>query len=164
MTDLDWAYYTNDDFLNQLSTTLAAESIDPSAYEVIYYAGGHGVMWDFAEDQNLQNIASAIYKNGGVVSGVCHGVVGLLNIKDENGEHLINNKKVTGFANTEEAAVGLEKNVPFLTEDELIRKGANYVKSDDWAEFAVVDNRVVTGQNPASGAAVAKKVIHLLQA
>lgn len=164
MTDLDWAYYTNDDFLNQLSTTLAAESIDPSEYEAIYYAGGHGVMWDFAEDQNLQNIASAIYKNGGVVSGVCHGVVGLLNIKDENGEHLINNKKVTGFANTEEAAVGLEKVVPFLTEDELIRKGANYVKSDDWAEFAVADNRVVTGQNPASGAAVAKEVIQLLQA
>lgn len=163
MTDLDWSYYTNDAFLHQLSTTQAAADVNPSDYEAIYYAGGHGVMWDFAEDENLQRIASAIYQNGGVVSGVCHGVVGLLNVPGEDGENLIAGKTVTGFTNTEEAAVGLEKVLPFLTEETLVKKGANYVKSDDWAEFAVADGRLVTGQNPASGAAVAKKVIQLLE-
>lgn len=163
MTELDWQYYSNDDFLNKLSTTLSADAINPNDYDAIYYAGGHGVMWDFPEDENLQNIASTIYDNGGVVSAVCHGVVGLLNIKNGDGEYLIKNTKVTGFTNTEEIAVGLDKVVPFLTEDELVRKGANYVKGEDWAVFAVADNRIVTGQNPASGGAVAKEVIQLLK-
>lgn len=163
MTELDWQYYSNDDFLNKLSTTLSADAINPNDYDAIYYAGGHGVMWDFSEDENLQNIASTIYDNGGVVSAVCHGVVGLLNIKNGDGEYLIKNTKVTGFTNTEEIAVGLDKVVPFLTEDELVRKGANYVKGEDWAVFAVADNRIVTGQNPASGGAVAKEVIQLLK-
>lgn len=163
MTALDWAYYTNDDFLQQLSNTLRAADVDANDYEAIYYAGGHGVMWDFAEDEHLQHIASTIYKNGGVVSAVCHGVVGLLNIKGDDDTLLLNNKKVTGFSNTEEAAVGLEKVVPFLTEDALVKAGARYEKSDDWAVFAVTDERLVTGQNPASGAAVAQQVITLLK-
>ncbi|MCM3317499.1 type 1 glutamine amidotransferase domain-containing protein [Rummeliibacillus stabekisii] len=163
MTELDWKYYANPDFLNKLSTTLSADSINPNDYDAIYYAGGHGVMWDFAEDESLQNIASTIYANGGVVSAVCHGVVGLLNIKNGDGEYLIKNTKVTGFTNTEEIAVGLDKAVPFLTEDELIRKGANYVKGADWSVFTVTDNRIVTGQNPASGGAVAKEVIKVLK-
>ncbi|MEK4081858.1 type 1 glutamine amidotransferase domain-containing protein [Solibacillus sp. FSL W7-1472] len=163
MTELDWKYYTNTDFLNKLSTTLPADSINPNDYAAIYYAGGHGVMWDFAEDEKLQNIASTIHANGGVVSAVCHGVVGLLNIKNGDGEYLIKNTKVTGFTNTEEIAVGLDKVVPFLTEDELVRKGANYVKDADWSVFTVTDNRIVTGQNPASGGAVAKDVIKLLK-
>ena len=83
--------------------------------------------------------------------------------KNSNGEYLIKNTKVTGFANTEEIAVGLDKIVPFLTEDELVRKGANYVKDADWSVFTVTDNRIVTGQNPASGGAVAKDVIKLLK-
>ncbi|MFY0744276.1 type 1 glutamine amidotransferase domain-containing protein [Solibacillus silvestris] len=163
MTELDWEYYTNTDFLNKLSNTLPVDSINPNDYAAIYYAGGHGVMWDFAEDENLQNIASTIYANGGVVSAVCHGVVGLLNIKNGDGEYLIKDTKVTGFTNTEEMAVGLDKVVPFLTEDELVRKGANYVKDADWSVFTVTDNRIVTGQNPASGGAVAKDVIKLLK-
>lgn len=162
MTELDWDYYTNTDFLNKLSTTLSADSINPNDYDSIYYAGGHGVMWDFSEDANLQKIASAIHANGGVVSAVCHGVVALLNIKNAEGKHLIENTKVTGFANTEEFAVGLDQVVPFLTEDELVRKGANYVKGADWSVFTVADNRIVTGQNPASGGAVAKEVLTLL--
>ena len=113
--------------------------------------------------KTYKNIASTIYANDGVVSAVCHGVVGLLNIKNGDGEYLIKNTKVTGFTNTEEIAVGLDKVVPFLTEDELVRKGANYVKDADWSVFTVTDNRIVTGQNPASGGAVAKDVIKLLK-
>ena len=163
MTELDWQYYSNNDFLNKLSTTLSADDVNPNDYDAIYYAGGHGVMWDFANDEKLQNIASKIHENGGIVAAVCHGAVGLLNIKNAAGNYLIADKKVTGFANTEEIAVGLDKIVPFLTEDELVRRGANYVKGEDWAVFAVADDRVVTGQNPASGGAVAKEVLQLLK-
>lgn len=164
MTTLDWQYYLNHDFLNKLSATLSADDINPKDYDAIYYTGGHGVMWDFPDNEKLQNIAGEIYKNGGIVSAVCHGSVGLLNIKNAAGGNLIADKKVTGFANTEEIAVGLEKSVPFLTEDELINKGADYVKGADWAEFAVADERIVSGQNPSSGGAVAKEVIKLLKA
>lgn len=163
MTALDWAYYTNSDFLNKLSTTLSADAINPDDYDAIYYAGGHGVMWDFPEDEKLQSIASKIHANGGVVSAVCHGVVALLNIKNAEGNYLIADTKVTGFANTEEIAVGLDKVVPFLTEDELVNRGAHYQKGADWSVFTVADNRIVTGQNPASGGAVAKEVIQLLK-
>ncbi|MFD1927587.1 type 1 glutamine amidotransferase domain-containing protein [Sporosarcina siberiensis] len=163
MTELDWNYYSNKDFLNKLSVTLSPEAVRPEEYDAIYYTGGHGVMWDFPDDEKLQNIASAIHENGGIVSGVCHGVAGLFNIKNAAGAYLIADKKVTGFANTEEIALGLDKVVPFLTEDELVNRGAKYVKGEDWAQFAVADQRVVTGQNPASGGAVAKEVLELLK-
>lgn len=163
MTELDWEYYQNNDFKTKLGNTLAAGDINPEDYDVIYFTGGHGVMWDFPDNAKLQNIAMKIYENGGIVSSVCHGAVGLLNIKNDAGEHLISNKKVTGFANTEEIAIGLDKVVPYLTEDEMVRRGAHFVKGDDWSSFAVVDNRVVTGQNPASGGEVAQEVIKLLK-
>ncbi|MBD7968659.1 type 1 glutamine amidotransferase domain-containing protein [Paenibacillus gallinarum] len=162
MTELDWKYYQNNHFLNKLGTTLAAEDINPEDYDVIYYTGGHGVMWDFPDNEKLQNVAMKIYENGGIVSAVCHGSIGLVNIKNEAGEYLIANKKVTGFANSEERAIELDKVVPFLTEDELVKRGANYVKGNDWAPFVVVDGHLVTGQNPASGGEVAEEVIKLL--
>ena len=163
MTELDWQYYSNPDFLNKLSATLSADDVNPKDYDAIYYTGGHGVMWDFPDDKKLQSIASNIHENGGIVSAVCHGSVGLLNIKNAAGNYLIADKKVAGFANTEETALGLDKAVPFLTEDELVNRGANYVKGEDWAAFAVADDRVVSGQNPASGGAVAKEVIQALK-
>ncbi|MBP2002257.1 putative intracellular protease/amidase [Paenibacillus shirakamiensis] len=163
MTELDWTYYQNSEFMNKLGTTLAAGDINPEDYDVIYFTGGHGVMWDFPDNQKLQNIAMKIHENGGIVSSVCHGAVGLLNIKNDAGQHLIANKKVTGFANSEEVAVGLDKVVPFLTEDALVKSGAQFVKGEDWASFAVVDGHLVTGQNPASGGKVAEEVITLLK-
>lgn len=164
MTELDWKYYQNNNFLNKLGTTLAAEDINPEDYDVIYYTGGHGVMWDFPDNEKLQNVAMKIYENGGIVSAVCHGAIGLVNIKNEAGEYLIANKKVTGFANSEERAIELDKVVPYLTEDELVKRGANYVKGNDWSSFVVVDDHLVTGQNPASGGEVAEEVIKLLNA
>ncbi|WP_454192971.1 type 1 glutamine amidotransferase domain-containing protein [Paenibacillus sp. Marseille-Q7038] len=162
MTELDWKYYQNNNFLNKLGTTLAAEDINPEDYDVIYYTGGHGVMWDFPDNKKLQEVAIKIYENGGIVSAVCHGAIGLVNIKNEAGEYLIANKKVTGFANSEERAIELDKVVPYLTEDELVKRGANYVKGTDWSSFVVVDGHLVTGQNPASGGEVAEEVIKLL--
>lgn len=162
MTELDWKYYEDQTFMDKLGTTLAAAEVNAENYDAIYYTGGHGVMWDYPENESLQKIASTIYQNGGIVSAVCHGSAGLVNIKDVSGQPLIANKKVSGFTNTEEAALGLENTVPFLTEDALVSKGANYVKGDDWAAFAVADNRVVTGQNPASGGTVAAEVLAVL--
>lgn len=163
MTPTDWKYYTNQEFMNKLGNTLSVDEVNPEDYDVIYYTGGHGVIWDFPNDSKMQEVAKKIYENGGIVSAVCHGLAGLLNIKLSNGKNLIDGVKLTGFSNSEEVAVGLDKLVPYLTETELVNRGANYVKGADWAEFAVSDNRVVTGQNPASGAAVAKEVLNVLK-
>ncbi|MGL5615897.1 MAG: type 1 glutamine amidotransferase domain-containing protein [Sarcina sp.] len=163
MTATDWKYYTNKEFMNKLGNTLSVDEVNPSDYDVIYYTGGHGVIWDFPNDTKMQEVAKKIYENGGIVSAVCHGLAGLLNIKLSNGKNLVDGIKVTGFSNSEEVAVGLDKLVPYLTETELVNRGANYVKGADWSEFAVAENRVVTGQNPASGAAVAREVLKVIK-
>lgn len=163
MTELDWNYYQNHEFMNKLGNTLAIKDVNPEDYSTIYYTGGHGVVWDFPNDTKLQEVAAKIYANGGIISSVCHGVAGLLNIKDADGNILIAGKKITGFSNSEEQAVQLDKFVPFSTEDEVVNRKANYVKANDWEAFAVTDSNFVTGQNPASGAAVATQVIQLLK-
>lgn len=159
MSELDWKYYTNLDFMNKLSTTKSAKEINSSDYFIIYYAGGHGVLWDFLDNADLQRISKEIYENNGFVSAVCHGVVGLLNIKLSDGSLLIDSKKVTGFSNSEEDEAGLTSFVPYLPETSLKEKGANYVKGENWLSFAISDERVVTGQNPSSGLAVANEII-----
>ncbi|MGL4847620.1 MAG: type 1 glutamine amidotransferase domain-containing protein [Clostridium sp.] len=163
MTPTDWKYYTDKKFMDKLGNTMSVDEVNADDYEVIYYTGGHGVIWDFPNDTKMQEVARKIYENGGIVSAVCHGLAGLLNIKLSNGKNLVDGVKVTGFSNSEEVAVGLDKLVPFLTETELVNRGANYVKAEDWAEFAVSQDRVVTGQNPASGAAVAREVLNVLK-
>lgn len=163
MSPIDWEYYTDSDFMNKLSNTLSIDDVNPEDYDVIYYTGGHGVMWDFPNNSKMQEVSRKIYENGGIVSAVCHGVVALLNIEIANGKNLIDGVKVTGFSNSEEEALGLDKVVPFLAETELINRGSKYAKGSDWVEFAVSDKRVVTGQNPASGAAVAKEVLKLIK-
>ena len=163
MTSLDWQYYQNRSFMHQLGNTLAANSINPDNYDVIYYTGGHGVVWDFPDDKQLQKIAMAIYNHGGIISSVCHGAAGILNLKTNDGQYLINGKNVTGFSNAEEKEVQLDKLVPYLTEDELVKRGANYSKAtNNWESYAISDGRLITGQNPASGKAVAEKVIAVL--
>lgn len=160
----DWEWYQKKEFMNRLGTTLTPSEIKPDEYVAIYYTGGHGVIWDFPENQALQRISRKIYEKGGIVSSVCHGAVGLLNITLSDGSPLIKSKLVTGFSNEEEKLAGLDKAVPYLTEDELVARGALYKKADQaWAPFAVADNRVITGQNPASGGAVADLVLATLK-
>lgn len=163
MSEIDWSFYTNEDFLNHLGITVPAKAINFEEYCAIYYTGGHGVIWDFPNNKKLQEIAIGIWNNGGVVSAVCHGVVGLLNIKDNTGEYLIKNKRVTGFSDSEEKESQVDKLLPYLTEDELVKRGAKYSKTANWGEYVVSDGRLVTGQNPASGAAVAREVLIILQ-
>ncbi|MDC8099825.1 MULTISPECIES: type 1 glutamine amidotransferase domain-containing protein [Chryseobacterium] len=160
----EWKFYADEVFRQKLATTLKPEEINPEEYSVIYYTGGHGVVWDFPENETLQQIAQKIYENGGIVSSVCHGAVGLFNIKLSNGELLINGKTLTGFSNSEEIASELADHMPYLTEDVLKTKGAHYVKADqDFVSFAVSDGKLVTGQNPQSGGAVAEKVLEILE-
>lgn len=160
---IDWEWYQNKQFMNRLGATLKPSEVNPNDYVAIYYAGGHGVIWDFPENKALQTISRKIYENGGYVSSVCHGAAGLLNIKLSNGLLLVKGKTATGFSNEEEKLAELDKFVPFLTETELVSRGAIYKKAEKpWTPFAVEDTRLVTGQNPASGAAVADLLIAAL--
>lgn len=161
---IDWEWYQKKEFMNRLGATLKPSEVNPDDYVAIYYAGGHGVIWDFPDNEILQSISQKIYEQGGFVSSVCHGAIGLLNIKLSNGSLLIKDKEVTGFSNEEEKLAGLDQFVPFLTETELIARGAIYKKADEpWAAFAVEDQRLITGQNPASGVAVADLLIAALK-
>ena len=164
--DIDWTWYNDKAFMNRLGGTLSPGQVKPDDYCAIYYAGGHGVIWDFPENTALQDLARRIFEAGGVVSSVCHGAVGLLNIKLSDNSLLVKDREVTGFSNIEEQLAELDKVVPFLTETELGARGGLYQKAEDpWKAFAIADQkegRLITGQNPASGSAVAALVLKAL--
>ncbi|MGS7249630.1 type 1 glutamine amidotransferase domain-containing protein [Pseudomonas sp. SK] len=162
--DLDWQWYDDKRFMSRLGSTLSPGRVKATEYSVIYYTGGHGVMYDFADNQPLQELARQVYENGGIVAAVCHGVVGLLNIKLSDHSLLLKERKVTGFSNTEEKLAELDKVVPFLTENELGARGGHYSKHEDpWMPYVVVDDRLITGQNPASTTLLAEKVLAKLK-
>lgn len=148
---------------NKVENTLKPSEVDPSKYAAIYYAGGHGAMWDLADNQELAGIASKIYGNNGIVGAVCHGPAGLVNIKDANGKYLVDGKKINAFTNEEETAVKLEKVVPFLLESKLIERGAKFEKSGLWQPHVTADQRVVTGQNPQSAKGVGEAILKELK-
>lgn len=148
--------------LQKINDTLSPEKINPKEYTAIHYVGGHGTMWDFPDNYQIQKIASEIYENGGVVSAVCHGPAGLVNLKLSNGEYLVNGKRVNSFTNEEEIAKKLDKVVPFMLETKLRERGAVFEKSDLWQEHVTTDGRLVTGQNPASAKRLGEEVLHAL--
>ncbi|MET7807484.1 type 1 glutamine amidotransferase domain-containing protein [Micromonospora chersina] len=157
---------TQNDFLATagVANTPKAAEVDPSGYDVILFAGGHGTMWDFPDDPDLARIARSIYERGGVVAAVCHGPSALVNLKLSDGSHLVAGKRVAGFTNDEEAAVGLTGEVPFLLADKLAEAGAQQVPAPNFTEQVVVDGRLATGQNPQSARALAEAVVKLLAA
>lgn len=161
----DTQRFDNDEQVkDQLSNTLKLNQINASDYDAVFYPGGHGPLWDLVDDvDSIALIQSTIEANKPVAT-VCHSSAVLLNIKDNNDAYLINKKAVSGFTNSEEAAVELTQIVPFLLEDELIKRGADYQRAADWTPFAVQDGLILSGQNPASSALVAQKLItHLNQ-
>lgn len=146
-----------------LSSTATPEKLDPARYDAIYFAGGHGAMWDFPNDERLAKLAMGIYEKGGIVSAVCHGSAALLPLERADGTPLIAGQPVTGFANLEERLAGLTKHVPFALEDELKKKGGNYKRAFfPFTSFVAVGERLVTGQNPQSARATARAVLALL--
>jgi putative intracellular protease/amidase len=148
----------------KLAATPTAAQVDAGEYAAILFAGGHGTMWDFPEDSALAGVARDIYEAGGVVSAVCHGPAGLVNVTLSDGTPLVAGKRVAAFTNAEEAAVGLDRVVPFLLQSRLEERGAVHVPADNFAANVVVDGRLVTGQNPASATGVAEAVVRELAA
>ncbi|MFV0480645.1 MAG: type 1 glutamine amidotransferase domain-containing protein [Campylobacteraceae bacterium] len=157
------AFWEDAFYQNKIQNSKKPSDINPSDYVAIYYAGGHGVMWDFPDNKELATIAAKIYENGGVVSAVCHGPVGLTNIKLSDGKYLVDGKKINSFTNKEEDLVGLSDVVPFLLEDKLKERGAIFEKSAPWQVHVTSDKRVVTGQNPQSATGVGKAIVDALK-
>ncbi|MCG8317018.1 MAG: type 1 glutamine amidotransferase domain-containing protein [Pseudomonadales bacterium] len=156
-------YLKTKDFLDRLDNTLPIADIKYSQFSAIYFTGGHGVMWDFKDNPDLKRAAEAIYTQGGVLSAVCHGVAGLINLEDEAGKPLIEGRKITGFSNLEEFLSGLNDEVPFHLQDELENKGASYKQSlFPFFSYSLTDGRIITGQNPASAKAVAVSLVKSL--
>lgn len=148
----------------RLHASAAPAAIDPSKYAAIFFAGGHGTMWDFPDDPTLPELAARIYERGGVVAAVCHGPAGLINIKLTNGTYLVAGKDVAAFTNDEERAAGLAEVVPFLLADKLVERGAHHKPAPNWQKQVITSERLVTGQNPASAAGTAEAVVQLLHA
>ncbi len=147
----------------KMAKTMRPEQVRPEDYALIYYAGGHGAMWDFPENAELAAIAAKIYENGGIVSAVCHGPAGLLNIRLDNGENLIKGKRLDSFTNAEEELIKMDKIVPFALETALRAKGCIYDSAAPWSDHVVVDGRLVTGQNPMSALDLGRQALLLLQ-
>ncbi len=152
-------FWENKEYKSKIDHSLQPSQVNPNDYSTIFYAGGHGAMWDFADNTELAAIASKIYENGGIVAGVCHGPAGLVNIKLNNGKYLVDGKKINAFTNKEESEVKLTNVVPFLLEDKLKERGAKFEKSGLWQNHVVVDQRVITGQNPQSAKSVGEAIL-----
>lgn len=152
-------------FMKLLENTKKPSEINWQDYDVIYYTGGHGVMWDFLNNKELQEITKNIYEKGGIVSSVCHGYCGLLNVKLSNGQYLIDGKKITGFAWCEEVLAGVAKKVPYNAEQLAKEHGADYSKKFiPFAPYVVQDGNLITGQNPFSARITAFSIIEALNA
>ena len=147
---------------DQLSRTLRLDSIDQADFDAVFYPGGHGPMWDLAEDPTSIRLIESFAAAGKTVALVCHAPGVLRRVKKADGSPFVDGRRVTGFTNSEEAAVGLTDVVPFLVEDELIGQGAEFSKGTDWGVHTVVDGRLITGQNPASSAAAAQALLAAL--
>ncbi len=152
-------FWENKEYKNKIDHSMTPSQVNPKEYSTIFYAGGHGAMWDFADNKELADIASKIYENGGIVAAVCHGPAGLVNIKLNNGKYLVDGKKINAFTNEEESEVKLTNVVPFLLEDKLKERGAKFEKSGLWQNHVVTDQRVITGQNPQSAKSVGEAIV-----
>lgn len=152
----------NDEVLkDKLKNTHKLSDVKSEDFDAVFYPGGHGPLWDLAEDKVSQQLIADFYTNEKPVAFVCHAPGVLKDVKID-GEYLVNGKNVTGFTNSEEEAVQLTDVVPFLVEDMLKKNGGLYSKIEDWSPYAVVDGRLITGQNPASSEKVAEELLKLI--
>lgn len=145
-----------------LANTHRIADIQAQDFDAVFYPGGHGPLWDLAEDRDSIALIESFIGASRPVAAVCHAPGVLRHVKDANGEPLVSGKKVTGFSNSEEDAVGLTDIVPFLVEDILQQNGGRYSKGDDWSSYVLTDGLLITGQNPASSEATAKALLKQL--
>ncbi len=146
-----------------LATTVPLSTVHASEFDAVFYPGGHGPLWDLAEDADSRRLIENFVGSDRPLGAVCHAPAVLRHATGAAGKPLVSGRKVTGFSNTEEAAVGLTDVVPFLVEDMLKAKGGLYEKGEDWSSHVVVDGKLVTGQNPASSEAAARELLKLLR-
>ncbi|MFW2542888.1 type 1 glutamine amidotransferase domain-containing protein [Primorskyibacter sp. 2E107] len=150
------------DAQRHLATTLQLADVTESGFDAIFYPGGHGPLWDLAEDADSKRLIEAFAAADRPVGAVCHAPAVFRHTLGADGASLMSGRRVTGFTNSEEDAVGLTNVVPFLVEDMLKANGGQFERGDDWADFVLRDGKLVTGQNPASSASAAKEVLALL--
>ncbi|SHH31727.1 type 1 glutamine amidotransferase domain-containing protein [Ferrimonas marina] len=157
-------FLADDQLSALLKNTNALASVDSADYQAVVYAGGHGTMWDFRQSEAVQQVSTEVYQAGGVVAAVCHGPAALVDVQLADGRYLIDGVKVTGFSNKEEEMVQLTDVVPYLLEDAMQQRGGQFSAAAPWNEHVVVDQRVVTGQNPQSAHALGEAVVQQLKA
>lgn len=157
-------YWDDPAWQQKMDTTLAPSQVNPGDYAAIYYAGGHGAMWDFPDNTELAGIAQAIYDRGGVVGAVCHGPAGLVNVRRADGKYLVDGKKFDCFTNEEETLNGTRDVVPFLLQSALQSRGGIFDGAKPWADHVVVDGRLVTGQNPQSALSLGRQLVETINA
>jgi putative intracellular protease/amidase len=166
---LDLEDATNASFWNDPKLRGAVEHTKPATevraddYAGIFFAGGHGAMWDLPDDAALAAVTASIYEAGGIVGAVCHGPAALVNVKRPNGEYLVKDLYVSAFTNDEEREVGLDRVVPFMLADRLVERGAHHDAGPNWKIKVCVSGRLVTGQNPASATRVGDAMRTMLQ-
>jgi putative intracellular protease/amidase len=158
-TELTRRFEADADAMAQLSTTVRLDAVSQADFDTVFYPGGHGPLWDLAEDRHSIALIESFLAAGKPVALVCHAPGVLRHVRTPDGRPVVEGKRVTGFTNTEEAAVGLTDVVPFLVEDELKAKGGIYSKGEDWASYVVRDGLLITGQNPGSSAETAAALL-----
>ncbi len=163
-TEFTQRFEADAEAMAQLATTVRLDSVSQADFDTVFYPGGHGPLWDLAEDKHSIALIESFIAAGKHVAFVCHAPGVLRHVKTLEGKPLVEGRKVTGFTNTEEEAVGLTDVVPFLVEDELIAKGGGYSKGGDWSSYVVTDGLLITGQNPTSSAATAEQLLKQLAA
>ncbi len=161
-TDLTRRFNADETAKTQLAETVQLGSIDPNDFDAVFYPGGHGPLWDLAEDPDSIKLIESFVAANKPVALVCHAPGVLRHVTQPDGTLLVKGRHVTGFTNAEEAAVGLTDIVPFLVEDELIQLGAVFSRVEDWGVHTVTDGRLITGQNPGSSSAAAKILLTTL--
>jgi len=161
--EINARYWNDPEFRAKIAATKKLSGLDPGDYSAVFFSGGHGTMWDFPEDTAVQKFAREIYEAGAPVGAVCHGPAALVNVKLSDGTYLVAGKEVSAFTNSEEEKVGLTKVVPFLLASKLEERGAKHLAAPDFEKQVVSSGRLVTGQNPASAAGVAEKMVEMLK-
>lgn len=156
-------FYKDNTLIDKVAFSFKLSDVKQEDYDAVFYPGGHGPLWDLANDENSIALIEGFYNHQKPIAFVCHAPAALVNVKTKNGEPLVKGKHLTSFSNTEEEAVKLSKIVPFLLEDELTKHGAIYSKGADWASYTKQDGLLITGQNPASSEAVARLLLASLK-
>lgn len=146
----------------ELASTRALSEVDPDDFDAVFYPGGHGPLWDLSRDPDSSDLIRTMLESGKPVGAVCHAPAALTEVKGSDGGYIVSGKRVTGFTNSEEQAVGLTDVVPFLVESRLTQRGGLFRRGEDWASHVEVDGLLVTGQNPASSAPAADAMIELV--